>query len=244
MRCPSYEHDYDEWAVSCYAGSMGPQCVWGTCGYDPYLSYCDHPKFPPRSSPDNEAFDQQSRNPNRTRGLFSSGGPIITFKAIRDGLSNTIAVGEVIHKEMNIAPLDKMHFAKSSGVDPDDKGAENWWAYGNAGGHWIGSGANSNTTVHTLAPINYRTDYPIACNTYAELALMAHPVERPVSPDREMVEHSYSNDNLARGFKSRHPGGANFAFADGSVHFLSEDIDHWTYQFLGCRNDGIHIEDY
>jgi prepilin-type processing-associated H-X9-DG protein len=35
-----------------------------------------------------------------------------------------------------------------------------------------------------------------------------------------------------------HPGGANFVFADGSVHFLHEDLDMRTYQLLGCRNDG------
>jgi len=40
------------------------------------------------------------------------------------------------------------------------------------------------------------------------------------------------------GFKSRHSGGCNFCFADGSVHFLSQSIDHRTYQLLGCRNDG------
>ncbi|MGE3809075.1 MAG: H-X9-DG-CTERM domain-containing protein, partial [Gemmataceae bacterium] len=39
------------------------------------------------------------------------------------------------------------------------------------------------------------------------------------------------------GFKSRHPHGANFAFGDGSVHFLSQNIDHRTYQYLGCRHD-------
>src|SRR2546423_4526 len=40
------------------------------------------------------------------------------------------------------------------------------------------------------------------------------------------------------GFKSQHRGGSNFVFVDGSVHFLSENIDHKTYQYLGCRNDG------
>jgi hypothetical protein len=25
---------------------------------------------------------------------------------------------------------------------------------------------------------------------------------------------------------------------DGSVHFIHQNIDHRTYQLLGCRNDG------
>ncbi len=49
--------------------------------------------------------------------------------------------------------------------------------------------------------------------------------------------HSMTNNSVAWGFKSRHPGGALFAMADGSVHFIGQDIEHKTYQLLGCRND-------
>ncbi len=38
-------------------------------------------------------------------------------------------------------------------------------------------------------------------------------------------------------FGSQHFGGALFAFADGSVHYLDEDIDTDTYRKLGSRND-------
>jgi len=49
---------------------------------------------------------------------------------------------------------------------------------------------------------------------------------------------NYSNNwNTSWAFGSRHTGGANFAFADGSVHFLSQSIDRRTYCVLGCRND-------
>jgi prepilin-type N-terminal cleavage/methylation domain-containing protein/prepilin-type processing-associated H-X9-DG protein len=40
------------------------------------------------------------------------------------------------------------------------------------------------------------------------------------------------------GFSSYHPGGAQFAFGDGSVRLLSESIDRETFQQLGNRADG------
>jgi len=39
------------------------------------------------------------------------------------------------------------------------------------------------------------------------------------------------------GFKSRHVDGAQFAFVDGSVHYLTQRIDMKVYQLLGCRDD-------
>ncbi|GIW90798.1 MAG: hypothetical protein KatS3mg109_1230 [Pirellulaceae bacterium] len=37
-------------------------------------------------------------------------------------------------------------------------------------------------------------------------------------------------------FRSYHPGGANFAMADGSVHFIAETIDHDLYRALSTKN--------
>ncbi|MCL2623637.1 MAG: DUF1559 domain-containing protein [Planctomycetaceae bacterium] len=43
------------------------------------------------------------------------------------------------------------------------------------------------------------------------------------------------------GYASKHVNGANFALADGSVHFISETIQYNTFQFLGARSDGQSV---
>jgi len=42
-------------------------------------------------------------------------------------------------------------------------------------------------------------------------------------------------------FFSRHPGGANFGLADGSVTFISDTIDLTTYRHLGNMADGVPV---
>ena len=47
------------------------------------------------------------------------------------------------------------------------------------------------------------------------------------------------NGGSDQAFCSKHTGGANFAYADGSVHFLSSSIDYTAvYPALGSRNGG------
>ena len=47
-----------------------------------------------------------------------------------------------------------------------------------------------------------------------------------------------TDHNNCIGFRSMHPGGAHFAFCDGSVHFVSETIDVRTYRGLASRAGG------
>jgi prepilin-type N-terminal cleavage/methylation domain-containing protein/prepilin-type processing-associated H-X9-DG protein len=103
-------------------------------------------------------------------------------------------------------------------------------------GHWLdeNSGYAHCTTV---VPINYRTDVQQACD-------QSPGAPQPWSSDPNVVQHSWTNWGVTHGFKSRHPGGASFVFADGSVHFLQQNINMITYQYLGCRNDGQVVGDY
>ena len=53
-----------------------------------------------------------------------------------------------------------------------------------------------------------------------------------------------ANPNRPRKFGSFHPGGCHMGMADGSVHFLSENMDINAYRRLGARKDGLPPEGF
>ena len=85
---------------------------------------------------------------------------------------------------------------------------------------WLRSNSGQGLST-TLVPINTDT-----CSTDSAASGCARPC----------------NWNYELGFRSRHIGGATFAFGDGSVHFLPETIDHLTYQRLGAKSDRQPVE--
>lgn len=50
--------------------------------------------------------------------------------------------------------------------------------------------------------------------------------------------HAYGFEFNDASFGSQHPGGAHFANADGSVHFVSESIDLGAYKSMASRAGG------
>ena len=80
---------------------------------------------------------------------------------------------------------------------------------------------NGDGLITTVVPINYDSCQPA---------------------DSQVDDCNKScNWNTETGVKSTHPGGAHVVFGDGSVHFLSEAIDMWTYQYLGAKADAHSI---
>ncbi len=58
----------------------------------------------------------------------------------------------------------------------------------------------------------------------------------------ETKAYGYHNGN--QGFKSAHRGGAHFTLCDGTVRFISQNINYATYQQLGSRRDGRPIGEF
>ena len=92
---------------------------------------------------------------------------------------------------------------------PDPQGDLGWMS----GTRW--------TLRNTGVPLNFETDRR-ARSRYAGLPAGEQP----------------KSTVIVGGFDSPHPGGANFAFGDGHVEFLSETISLETYQQLAHRADG------
>ena len=88
---------------------------------------------------------------------------------------------------------------------------------------WTSPGALAGTTI----PLGWDTE-----SGDPTLPTCRNQFQRPWAP----LNCRFSA--AAKGFVSRHPGGANFLFADGSVHFLKKGIDHVTYNALGSRDGG------
>jgi prepilin-type N-terminal cleavage/methylation domain-containing protein/prepilin-type processing-associated H-X9-DG protein len=215
-RCPS-DDTLPEANASNYAGSLGPACVASPCGYAPFLKYCyGGPGWGftgdcgPSNAPDGSdcANNGSYGSSDQLKGMFCR-------TALIPGQQQGIRV--------NIAGvpdgLSNTIFVGECVVGWHDHLTHQStdWNHGTGWAQSNGGNYHCSTTV----PINFRTDLDedntVGCNP---------------------GDNARGNWNLSWGFKSRHTGGANFLFGDGSVHFLNESIDMRTYQLLGCRNDG------
>jgi prepilin-type N-terminal cleavage/methylation domain-containing protein/prepilin-type processing-associated H-X9-DG protein len=141
FRCPSDDYNLNESYCS-YAGSMGPQCATGgPCATsnglagDANNTYCNQTALGIVASPDHG----NDWNAGGIRGLFNRLGAKLTMASAKDGLSNTIMIGETL-------PEFHDHFFNGS------------WAHFNGG----------NAHVSTIVPINTRISPTIrtgACQT-------------------------------------------------------------------------------
>jgi prepilin-type N-terminal cleavage/methylation domain-containing protein/prepilin-type processing-associated H-X9-DG protein len=90
------------------------------------------------------------------------------------------------------------------------------------------------TYASTVIPLNWKTDLKDGVvdptdGTTCGLAFLNNFTQ---------ALHCWRNQTVNYAFKSYHPGGANFACADGSVKFIKQSISARIYNALGTRAKG------
>ena len=157
----------------------------------------------------NIAAVRQHRANDVTKGTDGAIGAFyrdskVNFSDILDGTSNTILAGERAYIiSGGIVNRGGMLFAvREGGKTPPCSGPSSWTTAANPP-DYVDTNAGANQGLLTIVG---STVYPIN-------------VELPSDPINSDKKVAYS---------SNHEGGAHFIFADGSVHFISENIDHQT----------------
>lgn len=156
--------------------------------------------------------------PDSERGAFTL-GQATKLEQIVDGTSNTMAMGEA-------AGGPQWPVCRGPGCDEPhiEKDASVPWAMANLIGDFLTAKfIGSSYFGCTLEPIN---KYPVTDTVLSSSGL---------ADCRSSVSggsHSASN------FRSDHPGGAQFLFCDGSVHFLTDDIQLEHYRTLSTIAGG------
>jgi prepilin-type N-terminal cleavage/methylation domain-containing protein/prepilin-type processing-associated H-X9-DG protein len=153
-------------------------------------------------------------------GMFFATGPAApTFSQVKianvtDGLSNTLLFGERNHIDTNYDSF------VGPGWAMEPMGQWGWW--GSAGGNF----ALSDVTMSSFAPINYKVAVNFA--------------NKPAALDQA----AFATQETLRicSWGSQHPGGANFALADGSVRFIKDTTTMSILRSLGTRAGGEIVE--
>jgi prepilin-type N-terminal cleavage/methylation domain-containing protein/prepilin-type processing-associated H-X9-DG protein len=153
-------------------------------------------------------------------GIF---GNSIAYKiaSVTDGTANTIFVGEQC-RFLNEPPNSTFNFGNVACtiVGPDWAGST----------YWPGD-VRVTGIAYAVPRLNAK-----AVTSNATACMRGNPFGT--------TQYSYGNpvgwlntcpDLGQFGFRSRHPGGVNFLFGDGSVHFLKESIALPTYRALATR---------
>ena len=81
-----------------------------------------------------------------------------------------------------------------------------------------------------------------SCTTNILMNTMPTPAQMPQDGVADGTLHSTNPHARMQGFKSLHPGGVQFVFADGAVRLLRANMDYKMYCNLGNRHDGEAVQ--
>ncbi len=190
----------------------------------------------------NAALCTQIQVPRSARGAFDVNS-LTRIADISDGTSNTFAMGEG-------AGGNPRYFARRYWNDTTPAVNPSTGEPNRIDGGWApGSVANSQLVASTGG------SYACSLTVTAECGGFAPVYDEPMNNLLVLAATQYgqacdnhlttigSFDTLS-GFRSLHPGGCNFLFCDGSVHFISQAVSPATYKALSTIAGGEVVGDY
>ncbi len=160
---------------------------------------------------------------DQQKGVFAGIIPP-SFKSITDGTSNTVIVGEVFRG---------VPFWRTSSGRHTGQRCRRWIAEtGYCGADTSFPPNNYKNGIATCAPATTGTNNPPA-------DIHNHCPDKNCCPDMVNWVDNHNNGNSGRRpFSSLHPGGAQGAYADGSVKFIPETVDLNVWRATGTRAGG------
>ncbi len=199
-------------------------------------TYCQVPFSPPGTILNTPPYITE-------RGMFDMGWGM-QLRKISDGLSKTIAVGDAAYGPA--WPVASPYANGGNRTTPfggdksgEQRVAEASWAVSQVPYKYISSTGlhTGNNMACTLEPIN---KWPVTEALLDDTQVGPPATQIKVACAKSLLGatgtpsnwNSFGGPHYAPNYRSDHAGGANFLFADGSVHYLQENIDMYLYQEL------------
>lgn len=151
---------------------------------------------------------------------------------VRDGASNTLLFGERIVTDGAMDSYLAAPFTPAPSPPLQASGASSGWA--------VQAGSNAGAGVMLSGTVAIDSSFP---SVYTPPVIPPPPAPPPPPPP-PIPWGPFSSqvwDRLSA-YGSQHPGGANFALADGSVRFIHRSISIQMLQALSTRDGGEVIQ--
>ncbi|WP_157605060.1 DUF1559 domain-containing protein [Schlesneria paludicola] len=217
FRCPSTPTYNSDKNINNYNICMG-----GGSHTIPYFNVDNDPNsallanFSPAFSANASAADGDFANSGRlfwNNGVSHMNGGR-TISGVRDGTSNTLLVGETVYVGLI------GNYTSAGGAGDVNSGSVFSWCWASSGRNDGGGSPSLFNTAATLCPINN--------------PLMSFTWQQVLQRQGSAKAHTMNME----GFSSFHDGGCHMCMVDGSVRFVSQNVDLLTYQRLGAASDG------
>jgi prepilin-type N-terminal cleavage/methylation domain-containing protein/prepilin-type processing-associated H-X9-DG protein len=227
----------------CPSDTSGPMAYTYGSSYNASIG----PQFNFNAGTSTYALNSAGVSTNITNGASGAGMGLFAslvcygIKDCTDGTSNTVAFSEVLIGDNNLVTANGAEYYNCQA-----------WPSGSNGG--LGSGidmvpltatglANLNTYITTCNGVRTSGATANQGNDRSSIWAAGRCVEGPIfsmltTPNFTGADCDYSAGGGMFAARSRHPGGVNTLFADGSVKFVKNTINQPTWWYLGTKAGG------